>query len=122
MKITSVYIYIPVSDLGRSAAWYEEHLGLRPVHKDPLFWELRSDNGSRVLLISNGNGVTSQMDYDGAPQAVYGFTVSDISAAYQDLSAKGVAVGKVSNYAGTSFSFKDPDGNRIELWGDYPLS
>ena len=74
------------------------------------------------FLKNFGGDMKSQMDYDGAPQAVYGFTVSDINAEYQDLSAKGVAVGKVSNYAGNSFSFMDPDGNRIELWGDYPLS
>lgn len=121
MQMTSGYVYIPVSNLQSAAAWYTEHLGFKLVKEDPMFLELRAEPGIRILLITNEDGITSHMHYQAGTQASYGFTVTDIIAAYQHFIDTGIEVGRISHYEGTSFSFHDPDGNVIELWGDYKV-
>lgn len=120
MIITSSYHYIPVSNLQQSRDWYTEHLGFRTVKEDPLFLELQTASGVRIMLISNGGNITSHMNYPSGTQAAYGFTVSDIDLVYQEFINKGIKVGKITEYAGKSFGFHDPDGNIIEVWSDYP--
>lgn len=76
-----------------------------------------------MFLIPNEVGVTSHMKYANGEQASYGFTVDeDIRVLYQQFIDKGIKVGRLSEYAGLSFKLYDPDGNAIELWGDYPAS
>jgi catechol 2,3-dioxygenase-like lactoylglutathione lyase family enzyme len=122
MQITGSYQYIPVSNLQKARDWYVDNLGFKTVHEDPIFLELRTESGVRIILIPNeGNPITAHMNYPNGTQAAYGFMVSDIEAVYQQLTDKGIKVGKMSNYAGASFKFEDPDGNVIELWSDYPV-
>lgn len=120
MQVRNSYHYIPVSNLQQSAAWYKEHLGFEVVHEDPIFLELRAESGARIILIPNEKGITSHMNYPNGAQAAYGFVVTDIEAIYQQFVDKGIKVGEISNYVGTSFAFHDLDGNVIELWSDYP--
>lgn len=120
MKLSSGYHYIPVSDLYRSAEWYAAHLGFQIVFEDPLYLELRNESGIRMMLIPNEDGIHCHMSYANGPQAVHGFIVPDPEAAYRQLEERGIQVGSMSRYQGLSFGFHDPDGNRIELWGDYP--
>ncbi|MFC5652197.1 VOC family protein [Paenibacillus solisilvae] len=120
MQIKSSYLYIPVSDLYKSANWYKEHLGFEIVVEDPIYLELRTESGVRVMLIPNEDQVKSHMNYSNGPQASYGFIVSDIGVMYKELKEKGIQVNRISEYAGTSFGFHDPDGNILELWSDYP--
>lgn len=120
MSIYSSYLYIPVSDLRRSAEWYHTHFGFRVVKEDVLFLELRSEFGVRVMLIMNEPGIHSHMNYSTGTQAAYGFVVHNIHEIYQELSASGIEVSTTTDYQGNSFKFHDPDGNMIELWGDYP--
>lgn len=120
MQITSSYHYIPVSNLQRSKDWYTEHLGFKIVMEDPIFLELRTDSGVRIMLIPNNGNITSHMNYPNGTQAAYGFVVSDIESVYQQFINKGIKVGKLTKYAGMSFKFHDPDGNILELWSDYP--
>ncbi len=119
MQIRNSYLYIPVSNLIRSSNWYCEHLGFKVHYEDSLFMELRTETGVRTILISNENGITSHMNYQNGVQAAYGFIVSDIITAYQNLVDKGIKVGQISEYAGKSFSFQDIDGNVLEFWSDY---
>jgi len=116
------YQYIPVSNLQNSAEWYAKHFGFKVIVEDPLYLELRTESGIRIMLIPKENNITSHMNYSNGPQAAYGFVVSNVDAVYKKLIEQGVEVGKISNYQGTSFGFQDPDGNVIELWGDYPVS
>ncbi|MGE8205637.1 VOC family protein [Heyndrickxia sp. NPDC080065] len=120
MRITSSYNYIPVTNLQAAAKWYKEHLGFNIVMEDPIFLELRTESGFRIFLIPNNDeNIHSHMNYSNGPQASFGFTVSDLEVVYQQFKDKGIKVGKISNYAGLSFGFEDPDGNRIEIWSDY---
>lgn len=123
MRLKNSYIYIPVRDLQRALNWYSEHLGFRLVVEDPFCTEIRSESGVRAFLIHNDAGnVTSQMHYRNGIQAAYGFTVDeDIPTLYGQLRDKGIRVGELTDYQGLSFKFFDPDGNAIELWGDYPV-
>lgn len=119
VQIKSSYVYIPVSNLQRASEWYSEHLGFKVVKEDPIYLELRTELGIKIMLIPNENRVTSHMNYQNGAQAAYGFTVSDVESVYQQFRDKGIQVGKISNYQGKSFAFHDPDGNVIELWEDY---
>jgi catechol 2,3-dioxygenase-like lactoylglutathione lyase family enzyme len=122
LQINMSYQYIPVSNLQQAAEWFTEHLGFKLALEDPICLELRTETGVRIFLIPNDEGrVTSQMNYSNGVQASYGFTVSDdIPSLYQQFKDKGIEVGKLTDYQGLSFKFYDPDGNTIELWGDYP--
>ncbi|MCD9025477.1 VOC family protein [Cohnella silvisoli] len=122
MQLLGGYHYIPVSNLQRSAEWYSDHLGFKLVFEDPLYLELRSESGIRIILITNEDNVRSHMTYSNGPQAAYGFIVSNIESTYQQFIEKGIKIGRISNYQGTSFGFHDPDGNIIELWSDYPTN
>ncbi|MGO4106251.1 VOC family protein [Paenibacillus sp. YAF4_2] len=124
MQLKTSYQYIPVTNLQQALKWYSEHLGFKLAVDDPICLELRTESGVRVFLIPNDEGkVTSHMNYTNGVQATYGFTVDDdIRSLYQQFNDKGIKVGKLSDYQGLSFKFFDPDGNAIELWGDYPTT
>jgi catechol 2,3-dioxygenase-like lactoylglutathione lyase family enzyme len=117
LKLNAAYITIPVSDLNRSRAWYEEHFGFRTVVEDPLYFELQNESGIRVLLLQNEHRLNSHIVYpNGAHQPSYGFIVDDAESVYRYLRDQGVKVGELFDYQGKSFSFYDPDGNYIEIW------
>ncbi|MDQ8738710.1 VOC family protein [Paenibacillus sp. LHD-38] len=124
MQLKTSYQYIPVTNLQQALEWYSEHLGFKLAVEDPICLELRTESGVRVFLIPNDEGkVTSHMNYTNGVQATYGFTVAeDIHLLYQQFKDKGIKVGKLTDYQGLSFKFFDPDGNAIELWGDYPTT
>nr|WP_145160527.1 VOC family protein [Paenibacillus terrae] len=120
MKLLNGYFYIPVTNLARSVEWYAKYLHFETAFEDPLYVEMRSTTGIRILLIVSEEAVNSQMTYSNGPQAAYGFVVPDIDQARQWLMDHGIEVRRISNYQGKSFGFYDPDGNIIELWSDYP--
>ena len=116
MELLNGYIYIPVSDFKKAAEWYKNILGFVTVFTDPLYYELRTPSGIRVMLIERRDGVNSHMMYDTGAQPAYGFSVPNAEAAYNELISKNVEVGKISLYQGKSFGFYDTDGNKIEIW------
>jgi Lactoylglutathione lyase and related lyases len=116
MKLLSGYVYIPVSDFDEAATWYNAILGFELVFSDPLYRELRSPSGIRIMLIERRGEINSHMMYDTGAQASYGFSVNDIEGIHSELASKGVKTKKTSEYQGKSFSFLDMDGNIIELW------
>lgn len=117
VALKSAYLTIPVSDYKRSIERYGEHFGFRVVTEDPFYVELVNDSGIRILFQQNDHGLHSHFVYpDGASQSSYGFIVDDAEAVYHDLKDRGVRVGEFFHYQGKSFSFRDPDGNFIEIW------
>lgn len=117
--IISSYIYIPVSDLEKSASWYEKNLGFKVVYKDALYYDIRTENGVKIMLIPNENNIISQMKYPTGEQPAYGFIVDDFDEIKRALQTNGVKTGEVFDYFGHSFSFFDLDGNKIEIWEKY---
>ena len=116
MELLGGYIYIPVSDFSEAIKWYNDILGFELVFCDPLYRELRSWSGIRVMLIERRGGINSHMMYDTGAQASYGFSVNDIESIHSELISKGVEAKKIGEYQGKPFSFSDPDGNILELW------
>ena len=116
IKLVSGYVYLPVSDFNAAAEWYHEIFGFETSFSDPLYRELRSPSGIRLLLIERRGSVNAHMMYGQNEQATYGFTVKDIDYTHAILLSKGVKVKKIIAYQGKSFSFTDPDGNVIEIW------
>lgn len=117
--IISSYIYIPVSDLEKAADWYEKKLGFKVIYKDSLYFDMRTDNGVKIMLIPSEKHITSQMQYSTGEQPAYGFSIDDFDVMKEKLEMNGVKIGEVFDYFGRSLSFFDPDGNKIEIWEDY---
>ena len=116
MNLINGYVYIPVSDFDKSTEWYQDVLGFKLKLCDPLYRDLESQSGIRIMLIERRGGVNSHMMYDTGAQASYGFMTKDIENIYSELISKGVKVTDIGDYQGKSFSFFDPDDNKIEIW------
>ena len=116
--IKSSYVYIPVTDLEKAARWYEKNLGFKVRYKDTLYYDMRTDGNVKIMLLTNENGIHSQMKYSSGMQPAYGFCVSDFDAVRRKLVDNDVKIGEVFDYFGRSCSFFDLDGNKIEIWED----
>ena len=117
--LISSYIYIPVADLEKAAVWYEENLDFNVIYRDSLYFDIRTDNGVKIMLIPSENNITSQMQYSTGQQPAYGFCVDDFDSIRERLEMNHVKIGEVFDYFGRSLSFFDLDGNKIEIWEDY---
>ena len=118
MQLIKGYFYIPVSDFDVSVKWYEDVLGFKLVLNDPLYRDLESPTGIRIMLIERRGNINSQMMYDTGEQASYGFIVDNIEEIHSYLISKDIRVTNIGDYQGKSFSFFDPDDNRIEMWSE----
>ena len=106
---------VPVTDVDRAKAFYEEQVGF---HVD---LDVRPANGVRIvqltppgsacsIVIGTGLGEISEM----RPGTLKGLhlVVADINKAREELASRGVAVGKVDDLGGVFYvHFSDPDGN-----------
>lgn len=117
--IVSSYIYIPVSDLEEAAAWYGSNLDFKVVHKDSLYYDLRTENGIRAMLLPEEGDMVSQMRYSTGEQPAYGFCVDDFDGMMERMRQNNIRTGEVFDYFGRSFSIYDPYGNKIEIWEDH---
>ena len=117
--LISSYIYIPVKNLEKAAGWYKKNLGFNVIYKDSLYFDMRTDNGVKIMLIPGEKNMTSQMHLSTGQQPAYGFCVDDFDAVKEKLERNGVKTGEVFDYFGRSFSFFDLDGNKIEIWEDF---
>jgi predicted enzyme related to lactoylglutathione lyase len=102
---------VPVSDVDRAKAFYEQ-AGFVADHDHRVSDEIRfvqlTPPGSPTS-IAIGTGLTEM-----APGSLEGLqlVVADIEAARDELSGRGIEVGEVQDFPWGSFLFfKDPDGN-----------
>ena len=105
-------VTVPVSDVDRAKAFYEQ-VGFTADHDHTVSDEIRfvqlTPPGS-ACSIALGRGLT-----DAVPGSVAGLqlVVGDADAAHADLTARGVEVGAVQELPwGRFVFFADPDGNR----------
>ncbi|MGI8714221.1 MAG: glyoxalase superfamily protein [Solirubrobacteraceae bacterium] len=110
-------VMLPVSDVDRAKAFYEQ-VGFNADHDHTVSDEIRfvqlTPPGS-ACSIAIGKGVT-----DAAPGSVTGMqvVVADAEAARADLLGRGIKVGEVEKTAwGDFLYFADPDGNRWAVQG-----
>ncbi len=104
-------VNVPVSDVDRAKAFYEQ-AGFVADHDHQVSDELRfvqlTPPGSKCS-ISIGTGLSEM-----APGSLEGLqvVVEDIEAAHADLSGRGIEVSEVQDFPWGSFVFfNDPDGN-----------
>ena len=105
-------VAVPVSDVDRAKRFYTEQVGFNADHDHKISDELRfvqlTPPGS-ACSISLGIGVT-----DAQPGSATGLqmVVSDIEAAHDHLTTRGVEVSEIQDFPwGRFVFFKDPDGN-----------
>jgi catechol 2,3-dioxygenase-like lactoylglutathione lyase family enzyme len=105
-------VAVPVSDVDRAKAFYTEKAGFNADHDHVVSDEIRfvqlTPPGS-ACSISIGRGLI-----DSAPGSLQGLqlVVTDIQAAHDELSGRGVEVSDVQSFPWGDFVFfKDPDGN-----------
>ena len=105
-------VSVPVSDVDRAKAFYADKVGFNADHDHRVSDEIRfvqlTPPGS-ACSIALGTGIT-----DAEPGSVRGLqmVVADIRAAHAELTARGVQVSEVQEFAwGLFVFFNDPDGN-----------
>ena len=116
------HVAVPVSDVARSAAFYED-LGLRrgfekrdPEHGEHLV-QFATPDGSFVELIAMSNQVSE------ARRGHLGFRVDDIDKTHAALCAKGMTPASLPQEGASGvmwFFLSDPDGNLIEFTARTP--
>jgi catechol 2,3-dioxygenase-like lactoylglutathione lyase family enzyme len=106
-------VAIPVTDVDRAKRFYTEQAGFNADHDYPVREGLRfvqlTPPGSACSIVI-GQGITKA-----APGSVEGvqMVVSDIQAAHDELTARGVEVSEIQEFPWGQFVFfNDPDGNR----------
>ena|SRR5215471_3411370 len=106
-------VVVPVSDVDRAKAFYANQAGFNADHdytvsEDVRFVQL-TPRGS-ACSIAIGKGLTPKQ-----PGSMEGLqlVVSDIQAAHEELSSRGVNVTDVQEFPwGRFVFFSDPDGNK----------
>jgi catechol 2,3-dioxygenase-like lactoylglutathione lyase family enzyme len=106
-------VILRVRDLTRAEAWYKQTLGLSSVYSDPT-------EGLTVLGLE-GTSLTlwqlKQAEAEMAPtdRSFPIFAVADADAAHRHLRELGVSAEPLQEGPGVRFfTFRDPDGNRLE--------
>ena len=117
MNMKLELVPVPVSDVDRAKAFYDDQVGFNVDHDHRLGDEVRfvqlTPPGSACSIVI-GTGIT-----DAAPGSAQGLllVVSDIDAARGELSVRGVEISQVQDTAwGARHAyFNDPDGNSWQL-------
>ncbi len=116
MDWTLEVVILPVSDIGRSTAFYRDQVGFHLDH------DTKTEQMHVVQLTPTGSGCSIVFgdlpaQQEMAPGSIRGLqlVVSDIEAARQELIDRGVEVSETVVFddrdGGTFFGFSDPDGN-----------
>ena len=103
-------IWLPVTDMDRSVAFYRDSLGLDVIDHD--------GDSSEVTAGDQRIGLNAHESPAGDGGAVLAFAVDDLEATVEELSGRGVEFAdEVSKHPwGRIAPFKDPDGNDLQLY------
>ncbi|MDW4525547.1 VOC family protein [Rossellomorea marisflavi] len=116
-------IYLPVTDINRSAEWYVRHLGAKLNYQDDDKAILDLANQS-VFLVKSGEGESANFtDYRGNERFSVTFEVdglASLEALHGDFASQRMKVGEIEDrgHAGRNFVFYDPDGNAFDVWSE----
>lgn len=111
------FVSVPVTDLGRSTAWYRETLGLEQT-EDGAWPEFRLGENAFLYLMDPTN---IGQEFTGPHTAPIALRVPDVEEARRELEGRGVT------FRGETFDtgvchmaqFTDPDGNALMLHRRY---
>jgi catechol 2,3-dioxygenase-like lactoylglutathione lyase family enzyme len=112
------FVSVPVTDMGRSTAFYADTLGLEQASGQEGWPEFRLGENVSLYLIDPTNVGRA---FDGPHTADIALRVPDVAAAREALEAKGVAFdGEILDTGVCHMAFfKDPDGNALMLHRRY---
>lgn len=118
--------YLPVSNVELASKWYSETLGLTVRTRgsaDPAILVL--GNGQWLFLLETkekrtANFLTDQWEGEKYEMFSLTFEVENIVEVHKRLRESGVYVEPISDQGscGLQFKFKDPDGNKFNVWQD----
>ena len=116
IKLTRINnIFLGVTDLPRSAAFYRETLGLELQFEMEGFVFLKAGGVALALSTAHAGLATPPA---GATEVVFG--VDDVTAAHEALTARGVTfLNAPRNVTGDQWAanFRDPDGHLLSIFG-----
>lgn len=112
-------IGLPVADVERAVAFYRNVLGMRFLFQAPPALGFFDCGGVRLMLDASGGGEGA-----GSGGVLY-YTVEDLSAAFETLTARGVAfeakphlVARMPDHELWMAFLRDPDGNLLALMSE----
>ena len=106
-----------VEDLQRSAAFYEEILGLKRMEIfEPERLIPMVAPGPNLLLLFK-RGASPDHDATGQQHLAFSIPAADLDAWEHRLTSQGIAIEEKKRWerGGTSLYFRDPDGHLLEL-------
>ena len=116
MDWTLEVVVLPVSDIGRSIAFYRDKVGFALDHDTVTpqmhVTQLTPPGSGCSIVFGNGPGMDAM-----EPGSMKGLqlVVADAQAAREELISRGVAASEITIFSeqdgGTFFGFADPDGN-----------
>ncbi|HKG44573.1 MAG TPA: VOC family protein [Gaiellaceae bacterium] len=111
------FVAVPVTEVGRSARFYGEVLGLDKNPNSLEDWiEFETGNLTLALVSAEGHG----REFAPLPRGSVALRVADLAAAKAKLEAAGVECGDTwDSGVCNGFSFSDPDGNGLLLHHRY---
>jgi catechol 2,3-dioxygenase-like lactoylglutathione lyase family enzyme len=118
MEMKLEVVPLPVSDVDKSLAFYENKVGFNLDH------DVQPGNGMRIVQLTPpgsacsivfGSGMGNDSARLGSVKNLH-LVVKDIDAARADLAVRGVDVSEVNDMGGVKYVyFEDPDGNSWAL-------
>lgn len=116
VRLTRIHnIFLGVTDLARSAAFYRETLGLELQFEMEGFVFLSAGGIALALSTAHAGLATPPA---GATEVVFG--VEDVTATYEALMSRGVNfLSAPRNVTGDQWAanFRDPDGHLLSIFG-----
>jgi len=111
------HVAIAVSDLDRSKAWYEKHLGL--THRFADLWEgapiMMGAGDTAVALFEAEDAHARNPTPNWMLHLAFRVDRAGFLEGRDELAAEGIAVREVEHENCRSLYFKDPDGHLLEL-------
>lgn len=113
------FIILYVESATRSAGFYEDLLGRKPVQASPTFAMFAMDSG--VMLGLWARHTVAPTADNGAGNGEIAFTVPDadqVKATHQDWRSRGLAIAQEPTAMdfGHTFVALDPDGHRLRVF------
>ena len=111
-------IFIPVTDIEKSSAWYEKHLGVQKIDswEDGVGYYFPNGSTQLGLVKVDAQEPTEFVIEGNKKNAYYNFIVQDIEAAYQHFNDHGVVTTEIEEFSGMRwFDFFDLDGNPFSV-------
>jgi predicted enzyme related to lactoylglutathione lyase len=113
MELGGIILF--VKNMKSVIAFYRDVIGLSPDEDQPFpehrFFRFNT-GGCKLCLHS------ASKPNEGRQKLV--FHVESVSAVHQELKKKGKRLRKLENEDGRAvFDIRDPEGNRIQFWGNY---